>query len=153
MSITVESTAFMAGEKIPAKFTGEGDDVSPALRWKGAPAGAKEFALICDDPDAPRAEPWVHWVAWSIPADAQELPESASRSLKNLKEGENDFGNPGYNGPMPPKGHGVHHYRFKLYALKEALDLKPGASCSELLAAMKGKILAQGELIGAYERK
>jgi Raf kinase inhibitor-like YbhB/YbcL family protein len=146
----IESAAFSPDERIPRKHTGEGKDVSPALSWTGAPEGTVEFALICDDPDAPRAEPWVHWVAYNIPADVSSLPEGDARGVT---EGANDFGNRGYNGPMPPPGHGTHHYHFKLYALDQPLSItEPGARKAAVLKAMEGHILEQTELIGTYER-
>ncbi len=147
--ITVKSTVFDAGKPIPRKYTGEGPDVSPPLAWTGAPKETREFALICDDPDAPRAEPWVHWVLWKIPGDRTSLAEGNSGGGR---EGRNDFGRSGYGGPMPPPGHGTHHYHFKVYALDVPIDLKPGASKKDLLKAMQGHIVDQGDLIGTYER-
>ncbi len=147
--ITVKSAAFEAGKPIPRKHTGEGPDVSPPLTWSGAPKETQEFALICDDPDAPRAEPWVHWVVWKIPGDRTALPEG---SAAGAREGRNDFGRNGYGGPMPPPGHGTHHYHFKLYALDAPIDLKPGATKRDRLKAMERHILDQGELLGTYER-
>jgi Raf kinase inhibitor-like YbhB/YbcL family protein len=149
MQIEITSSAFAAGERIPRKYTGEGEDISPPLRWSGVPASAKELALICDDPDAPRPTPWVHWVVYGIPADRTGLEEG---SAGGAKEGMNDFGNTGYGGPMPPPGHGVHHYHFKLYALDTALEASAGLTKDELEAAMNGHILAQGERLGTYER-
>jgi len=150
MAIAITSTAFTAGGKIPVKHTGEGADTSPPLSWKGVPAGTKELALICDDPDAPRPTPWVHWILYKIPSTKASLAEG---SAGGATEGRNDFGNSGYGGPMPPPGHGVHHYHFKLYALDAELSLKPGATKDQLLKAMKGHVLAEGELTGTYERK
>ena len=147
--LEVTSPAFAQGQRVPKKHTGEGEDVSPALEWSGAPAGTEEFAVICDDPDAPRPEPWVHWVAWGVAADRAGLEEGA----RGLKEGKTSWGTAGYRGPMPPPGHGVHRYFFKVYALDSALDLAPGATKDEVLAAMKGHVVAEGELIGTYERK
>lgn len=155
MSITVKSDAFANAQVIPRKYTGEGEDISPPLSWSAPPAGTKELALICDDPDAP-AGAWVHWVVYRIPADATSLPEGASAGKKNklaCTEGKTSWGTPGYQGPLPPKGHGTHHYHFRLYALDQPLSLKPNAAKADLLAAMKGHILAQGELMGTYERK
>jgi Raf kinase inhibitor-like YbhB/YbcL family protein len=147
--LVVKSPAFAQGQGIPKKHTGEGEDVSPALEWSGAPEGTKQFAVVCDDPDAPRPEPWVHWVAWGIPGDAAGLEEGVS----GLEEGNTSWGAPGYRGPMPPPGHGVHRYFFKVYALDATLDLAPGATKDELLAAVKGHVLAEGELVGTYERR
>jgi hypothetical protein len=156
MAIEVSSPAFGNGEAIPRKFTGEGADVSPALQWSGVPAGAASIALICDDPDAPIAEPFVHWVIFNLPADTKGLPEGVPANptvdAPSAMQGENFFGNVGYGGPMPPEGHGTHHYHFKIYALDARLDLEPGAGKPEVLAAMEGHILDEGELVGTYER-
>jgi Raf kinase inhibitor-like YbhB/YbcL family protein len=157
MKITISSTAFSHNEPIPRKHTGEGQDVSPALAWSGIPAGTKELALIMDDPDAPRPEPWVHWVIYKLPATLTGLPEGVPKTPTltdpaGALQGNNTWPKIGYNGPMPPPGHGVHHYHFKLYALDAALDVKPGLDKKQLLAKMKGHILAEGELIGTYQR-
>ncbi|MCF8110861.1 MAG: YbhB/YbcL family Raf kinase inhibitor-like protein [Desulfobacteraceae bacterium] len=147
--LTVKSQAFAYGEKIPKKYTGEGQDVSPPLSWQGIPEGAKEFALICDDPDAPTKEPFVHWVAYNISPERNSFEEG---SAQGATMGKNDFGQTGYNGPMPPPGHGVHHYHFKVYALDTALNAEPGITKKELIRAIKGHVLAEGELVGIYER-
>ena len=158
MSIRVTSSAFASGQPIPRKYTGEGEDVSPPLSWSNVPAGAKELALICDDPDAPQAEPWVHWLLYKIPPQTGGLPEAVPRE-KTLREpagamqGINSFRKIGYGGPMPPRGHGVHHYHFRVYALKQSLDVQPGIDKASLLAAMRGAVIAEGELVGTYERK
>lgn len=162
MSFKITSSAFQPGSAIPKKFTGEGDDMSPPLAWDGPPNDAREFALICDDPDAPTAEPWVHWVIYNIPGDVRELPEGVKSNVPQLKEplaarqGKNSWPagvTIGYRGPLPPPGHGTHHYHFRLYALDARLDLSPGATKQQLLDAMKGHVLAETELIGTYERK
>lgn len=158
--IQVTSPAILQGRAIPKKYTGEGADVSPPLAWSGVPAAAKELALICDDPDAPQAEPWVHWVIYKIPADAKGLPEGMPRQPR-LKEpedavqGKNSWPPDeaiGYRGPLPPKGHGVHHYYFKLYALDAPLAAEPGLDKKALLKQMRDHILAEGVLMGTYER-
>ena len=154
----IESPAFKEGGVIPKKHTGEGADVSPALAWSAAPEGTKQFALICDDPDAPTPKPWVHWVIYAIPADAKGLAEGIATSAtldapKGAMQGRNDFGRTGYAGPLPPPRHGAHRYCFKLYALDSALALKPGIDKYALEAAMKGHILAETKLVGTYERK
>ena len=148
------SPSFRTQEPIPAKHTGEGADASPGLEWEGAPSSTKSFALICDDPDAPGGT-WVHWVIYNIPAGTTGLSEGVSKSDTGAgaRQGVNDFGKVGYNGPMPPRGHGQHRYYFKLYALKTELDLKPRATKSQLEAAMKGQILAEARLVGTYERR
>ncbi len=150
MAIEVSSPAFEPGGPIPRKHTGEGQDVSPALNWSGLPEGTREIALICDDPDAPRPEPWVHWVVYKIPADRTGLSEGGAQGTL---EGRNDFGWTGYGGPMPPKGHGVHHYHFKVYALDIDLEAAAGLTKDQLLEAMEGHVLEAGELIGTYERR
>ncbi len=150
MSIEVSSPAFEPGGAIPRKHTGEGEDVSPALTWTGVPDETKEIALICDDPDAPTPAPWVHWVVYKIPADRTGLPEG---DTQGALEGKNDFGGTGYGGPMPPRGHGVHRYHFKVYALDTELEVAAGLTKERLLEAMEGHVLAEGELIGTYERK
>jgi Raf kinase inhibitor-like YbhB/YbcL family protein len=153
MAITVTSSAFTEGGMIPRKYTGEGPDVSPALSWTGVPEGTRSLALICDDPDAP-GKTWVHWVLFNLPADADGLPEDvpSERELASgARQGVNDFGNIGYGGPMPPPGP-AHRYYFKLYALDVALDLDAGATKVALLKAMEGHILAEGQLMGKYQR-
>ena len=145
----IKSAAFEHGQPIPKKYTKEGEDLSPPLSWSDAPDGVKEFALICDDPDAPRSDPWVHWVVYHIPPDRDSLPEN---DAGGATEGQNDFQETGYGGPMPPPGHGTHHYHFKLYALNEPVQLDANASKEDLLSAMKEKIIEQCELVGLYER-
>jgi len=160
MSITVSSSAFAEGERIPKPFTGDGQDVSPPLRWEGIPEGAKELALICDDPDAPTAEPWVHWVIYKLPAALREFPQgmpAGARLDKPLAalQGRNSWNagrTIGYRGPAPPPGHGVHHYHFRLYALDCELAVNPGLDKKTLLRAMDGHVLAEGELVGTYQR-
>jgi Raf kinase inhibitor-like YbhB/YbcL family protein len=152
------SPAFEDGQPIPEQYTGEGKDVSPALKWSNPPEGTEEFALICEDPDAPREEPWVHWVIYGIPKAAQGLPAEMPEK-EQLPEGKlqgvNSFGEGqvGYGGPMPPEGHGPHRYIFTLYALDSKLDLKPGLSKQELLRAIDGHAVAETTLTGTYERK
>jgi Raf kinase inhibitor-like YbhB/YbcL family protein len=157
MSLSITSTAFQAGQSIPKKHTGEGADVSPPLAWSHLPAGTVELALICDDPDAPRPEPWVHWVIYKIPATATGLPENVAKVPEwkdppGALQGRNSWGRVGYGGPMPPPGHGTHHYHFTLYALDTPLKVGAGLAKDELLAAMTGHVLADAELIGTYAR-
>jgi len=147
--LKVESSAFESSGPIPKKYTGEGQDISPPISWSGEPDSTQSFALICDDPDAPRDEPWVHWLLYNIPFDRHELVEDESEAGI---AGENSWGNMAYGGPMPPPGHGTHHYHFKVYALDEELGLGPGADKKTLLEAVDGHVLEQGELIGTYER-
>ena len=158
MNLQLTSTAFTEGKPIPAKYTADGNNISPPLRWTGAPAETKSFVLIADDPDAPDPKKpkmtWVHWVIFNIPATATELPEETATTptLDNgASQGTNDFKRTGYGGPAPPPG-GAHRYFFKLYALDTALTLKPGATKNEVLKAMTGHIRAQTQLIGTYGR-
>jgi Raf kinase inhibitor-like YbhB/YbcL family protein len=146
--------AFADGGKIPAKFTCDDKNLSPALKWSGAPAGTKSFALVVDDPDAPMGT-WVHWVLYDLPANAAELSEGVPKTETipaGGKQGVNDFKQIGYGGPCPPPAK-AHRYMFKLYALDTALDLKPGATKKQLEHAMVRHILAQAQLIGTYKRK
>ena len=149
MTLALASTAFKPGAPIPMRHTGEGEDVSPPLEWSGLPPGTKELALICDDPDAPTPKPWIHWVLYALPATLRELKEGSAFGMA----GPNDSGGSGYTGPMPPNGHGVHRYFFRLYALDKALDAQSGWTKEKLLSAIKGHVLGQAELIGTYERK
>ncbi|MBA7700362.1 hypothetical protein ES703_109073 [subsurface metagenome] len=152
MDIKIKSPAFVPGGKIPGKYTCDGMDISPPLAWTSGPGGTKTFALICDDPDAPMGT-WVHWVLFNLPADIIELRENVlpERELKGgAKQGMNDFRKIGYGGPCPPGG--THRYYFKLYALDTEINLETGATKSELLKAMEGHILAEGQLMGKYER-
>lgn len=153
MSIEVTSTAFQQGMTIPKQFTGDGADHSPPLRWSEPPSGTESIALISDDPDAPRGT-WVHWVLFNLPTQTRELEEGVPTTAtlpSGAKQGRNDFGNIGYGGPAPPKGK-AHRYFFKLYALGVAVDLAPGATKTQLESAMKGHILAEGQLMGTYKR-
>jgi Raf kinase inhibitor-like YbhB/YbcL family protein len=148
----VKSSVFSEGAMIGAKYTCDGEDVSPPLSWSGAPEQSESFALICDDPDAP-AGTWVHWVFYDIPVSISELPEKISGAEKPKTggtQGVNDFRKIGYGGPCPPGG--THRYLFKLYALDRELGIAPGASKQQVLAAMKGHVLAEAKLMGRYRR-
>jgi Raf kinase inhibitor-like YbhB/YbcL family protein len=152
-TMKLSSTAFEPGSAVPRQFTCDGADVSPALAWSNAPAGAQSFALIADDPDAPMGT-WVHWVLYDLPAAAHDLSEGVARNEQlpsGARQGRNDFGRIGYGGPCPPRG-SAHRYFFKLYALDAKLNLKPGASKSDVERAMQGHILARAELLGRYSR-
>ena len=150
MTLRLSSPEFGTGKRIPRRFSGEGDDVSPPLVWTGVPPGTKELALICDDPDAPRSTPWVHWLVAGIPPSWSGLPEGVDDGA--LVEGITDFGDVGHGGPMPPKGNGVHHYHFRLIALDAPLTLREGFTKVRLLQAVEGHVLAEAGLIGTYER-
>lgn len=149
----ITSPAFKSGGMIPQKYTCDGDDASPPLEWRDAPNDTRSVALICDDPDAPMGT-WVHLVVYDLPAHVTKLAEGlpADRQLENGgKQGTTSARSFGYHGPCPPSG--IHRYFFKLYALDAPTDLPPGATKERLLAAMKGHILAEAELMGRYKRK
>ena len=153
MEIKITSSAFEDGGLIPAKYTCDGADISPPLQWDAVPEGTKSIALICDDPDAPMGT-WVHWVIFGLPSETRELAENipSDETLPSgAKQGTSDFGRIGYGGPCPPSG--THRYFFKIYALDTEIDLAAGVSKRELLKAMEGHILGQGQLIGKYKRQ
>ncbi len=151
--LTVICAALAAGSALPPQYSGVGRNVSPPLTWGEVPAGTKSIALICDDPDAPGGD-WVHWVIWNIPPKAKGLPEGVPVSAKlddGSLQGLNDFGKPGYYGPTPPPGR-PHRYFFKVYALDTVLDLGPRARKADLVKAIAGHVLAQGEWMGTFQR-
>jgi len=156
MSLTLNSTAFEPSAPIPARYSCEGQDLSPPLAWSGAPAGTRSFALIVDDPDAPDpAAPkmtWVHWVLYNIPADTHALAEAVALAAlpAGTREGVNDWGRTGYGGPCPPIGR--HRYFHKLYALDVKLPELEKPDKAALEKAMAGHLLAQAQLIGTYQK-
>jgi len=152
----ISSPDFASNGTIPTQFTCQGANKPPKLSWSGAPTTTKSFVLICDDPDAPSATPWVHWVVYNIPATKTSLDQVSGRSEQfadGTRQGSNSFPKRGYDGPCPPVGHGVHHYHFKLYALDTVLTLKSTVTKDTVVNAMQGHILAQTEVVGTYERK
>ncbi len=154
-SLTVTSPAFEPGASIPAQFSCDGADVSPPLMWEPGPPETVMYAIVVDDPDAPGGI-FVHWTLWGLPAATRELPAGASGSgtlPPAVREGKNDFGRTGWGGPCPPRGDEPHRYRFRVYALRDAIDLPAGASPSRVLDAIEGKVLAWGELVGTYGRE
>ena len=154
MSLNLTSNAFNQGQPIPERYTYDKQDLSPDLKWTGVPATAKSLALICDDPDAP-AGTWVHWVLCGVAASTTNLPAGLPKSPtldSGAKQGINDYKKLGYGGPCPPPGK-PHRYFFKLYALDNLPELKPGFTKADLLKAMDGHILAEGQLMGTYQRK
>jgi Raf kinase inhibitor-like YbhB/YbcL family protein len=147
------SPVFEEGKLIPSKYTCDGLNVSPPLKWINVPGSAKSLTIISDDPDAPVGD-WVHWVIYNIPPETTEIKEEASSKKllpKGSLEGKNDFRKLGYGGPCPPSG--VHRYFFKLYALDIVLHAKEGLSKKQLLELMKGHILAETTLMGKYQRR
>lgn len=159
--ITVTSPAFEHGRPLPVDYTADGKNISPPLAWTNLPAATKEIAVIHEDPTAPTPQPFVHWVIYKIPATAKGLPENISADptvampteLGGAIQGISGFRRPGYRGPAPPKPGKVHEYHFIVYALDAPLDVQPGLNKTQLLDAMKGHIIGQGEIIGTYERK
>jgi len=151
--LTVNSPSFKNGKKIPKKFTVEGADISPALKWSGAPGSTESFVVICDDPDAPN-KVWDHWIIFNIPKNRTSLPEGvpARETLPDgASHGANSWKKSRYNGPSPPPGK-PHRYFFKVYALDKKLELAPGVDKKTVEEAMKGHIIAEGQLMGTYKR-
>lgn len=154
MSIELSCPAFSDGEIIPARYTCDAEDVSPNLAWTNVPDEARSLALICDDPDAPMGT-WVHWVIYDIAPTISELPEGIPPSEVTeggAKQGVNDFRRTGYGGPCPPAG-SPHRYFFTLYALDIEPGLPAGASKADLLRVIEGHVLAEGRLMGRYQRR
>jgi Raf kinase inhibitor-like YbhB/YbcL family protein len=143
----ITSAAFREGGNIPSKFTCDGSDTTPPLQITGVPSEAKSLVLITDDPDAPSGL-FTHWLVWNIPPQTNSIAEGTAPKGVH---GTNDFGKSGYGGPCPPPG--THRYSFKIFALDRELDLSSAAKQSQVDAAMKGHVIAQGELIGRYVRK
>jgi Raf kinase inhibitor-like YbhB/YbcL family protein len=157
VTLSIRSSAFAAGAEIPTRYTCEGSDVSPELEWEGVPAGARTFALVVDDPDAPDPDApkmtWVHWVLYDIPSSATGLPEAVARDAlpRGTRQGVNDWKRTGWGGPCPPIGR--HRYFFKLFALDVALGDLGTPTKAKLEQAMKGHVLAQAEVMGTYQKK
>jgi Raf kinase inhibitor-like YbhB/YbcL family protein len=158
--LTVTSPTIKAGQTIPVDHTGDGKNISPALMWSGAPPNTKEFAVIMDDPDVPMPQPFVHWVIYKIPGTAKGLPENIPidaatpmpKEVEGAIQGNSGFRRPIYRGPAPPAGK-PHNYHFTVYALDTQLAAEPGWTKAQLLKAMEGHIVGQGELVAVYERK
>ncbi len=147
------STAFEEGGMMPSRHTCDNLNVSPPLKWSPGPEGTKFYAIICDDPDAP-AWTWVHWIIFNIPAEKTRLEENIPKESvlpDGSRQGKNDFGRIGYGGPCPPVG--MHRYFFKIYCLSDAVNLDTAVTKTDLLKAMKGLILEEGQLMGRYQRK
>lgn len=157
----IMSTAFSNGTKIPLRYTGEGENISPPLEWSDLPNAAKTLVLLCEDPDAPHADggrhPFVHWLVYNIPATLTHLPEAILPDEKvespmPFCQGLNSFGNIGYGGPMPPLGDNAHRYIFRLFALDAELELHSRANKSDLLQEIGRHFLGSTECMGIYER-
>jgi Raf kinase inhibitor-like YbhB/YbcL family protein len=143
------SPAFGDGQRIPQRYTCDGENVSPELHWSGVPEDAAGLALICQDPDAPRGT-FTHWLLWNLDPGKGEL--LTGETPEGARQGRNDFGHLGYDGPCPPSGHGTHHYHFMLHAVADVIDLPDGATIALLLRALVGSVLTRAELVGTYRR-
>ncbi|HEX2494079.1 MAG TPA: YbhB/YbcL family Raf kinase inhibitor-like protein [Steroidobacter sp.] len=153
MPLQISSPAFAEGSAIPKKYTRDGENLSPPLKWSGAPRGTRSFALLCEDPDAPSGT-FRHWAVANIPAEENGLSEGMGAARAHGGDvGRNDFGRSAYDGPAPPRGHGLHHYHFRLAALDiEELEMSENKSAGELWRAVEPHILAQAETVGTYQR-
>jgi len=150
-TLSLSSTAFQEAGSMPANYTCSGQNVSPPLAWSTLPQGTQTFVLIMVDLDAGE---FTHWVLFNLPSDSSALQEAISPQGQlpgGALEGKNSFGKTGYGGPCPPSGR-PHRYQFTLYAVNQSLDLTAGASRNQVLEAMQGHILAQGQLMGTYQR-
>ena len=152
-ALALTSTAFDPHGAIPGQHTGEGANVSPALEWSEVPEGTKSFAVFCHDPDAPLVTPsgqygYVHWVLYGIPGSVHALAESTKEHIA----GRNETGELGYTGPMPPNGHGVHHYFFWVVALRASPDLPAGLTLWELLEKIEPHVIGMNRLVGTFRR-
>ena len=149
----VRSSAFDPHGRIPERHSGEGDDLSPQLEWTDPPEEAKGFVILCHDPDAPLCKPgsygFVHWLLYNIPGSVTSIPEGGGTEYT---EGRSDFDRDGYGGPMPPEGHGPHHYFFWVMALDEELDLEAGLTMEPLLEKIEPHVIGMNRLVGTYER-
>lgn len=159
--LQLTSPSFAANHRIPRRFSGEGEDVSPRLEWSNAPYGCKGYVLLCEDPDAPKSagmeHPFVHWLIYNLGPDISVLPEALPQKSKlilpiSATQGINSFGQVGYRGPMPPEGHGLHRYNFTLHALRTDMILPTGLTRDKLLPLVRGHIDQSAVLMGCYER-
>jgi len=152
--VQLKSSAFDDGTKIPRRFTGEGDDLSPPLDWSDAPEGTRSFVVLCEDPDAPFGA-WHHWAAYDIPPDCSGLPPGAAGqpARPSFQQALNDFGKPGYGGPLPPRSDGPHHYCFHVLALSTGyLHVRRKPSCVQVEREARRHLLGEAVLTGVYER-
>jgi Raf kinase inhibitor-like YbhB/YbcL family protein len=151
--LVVTSDGFAPNAPIPTRYTQDGENLSPPLRWSSLPPETREVVLLCEDPDAPLPKPYVHWIACGIPPSMTELPEGVARRVPPpVRQLKNSTRQEGWAGPAPPLGHGPHHYHFQVFALSEPLRGFAGSDRDALVDAMRGHILAYGDLVGTYER-
>ncbi|MGH2872341.1 MAG: YbhB/YbcL family Raf kinase inhibitor-like protein [Solirubrobacteraceae bacterium] len=145
--LRLRSPAFEHHKRIPDRYSGDGEDLSPELQWTGVPEGTRAFAVVVHDPDAPLVDGFTHWVAYGLSGDARGVREGGG---DGLIQGLNSFGNTGYNGPAPPPDHGTHHYYFWVYALDEELALEPGLGRRALLETIEDHVIEQARLVGTF---
>jgi Raf kinase inhibitor-like YbhB/YbcL family protein len=155
--LLVRSDAFENMSSIPAKYSADGQAISPPLSWSTIVSGAGSLALVVEDPDAPTPNPFVHWLLYNIPADLRGLPEDVrheeiAAAARGAMQGKNSALKIGWTGMAPSKGDSAHHYHFQLFALDRRLDLAPGAGRTALFEAMSGHVIGRGALIGTYQR-
>jgi Raf kinase inhibitor-like YbhB/YbcL family protein len=154
-TILIESDSFAPGGAIPRRHAGE-QGRSPPLRWTAPPEETRELALICEDPDAPTPQPFVHWIVVGLTPDMQRLPEglppSAAPLASGVAQGKNDMGKDGYYGPEPPPGHGVHHYHFQIFAVDRPISKGARLDREGLVRELQDHVVAWGELVGTYQR-
>ena len=156
--LVLSSTRIGPSEPIPQRYAGDGENVSPPLRWTPPPEGTAELVLVCEDPDAPTPRPYIHWVLAGLEPDLRELPEGLAKTdhLTGLpgrpRQGQNSAGTLGYTGPLPPVGHGMHHYHFQLFASNHRLPAGIKLDRGTLVEQLAGHVLAKGCLVGTYER-
>lgn len=153
----ISSPEFQRLEQIPVRYSAMGANISPPLRWSGAPRETVELALICEDPDAPFPKPFVHWILYGLPATVSALPAGIPQQeefeLPVLgRQGKNSLQEMGYTGPNPPFWHGAHHYIFKLFALNKPIELWPGAGREDFYKAIEGAVLAEARIVGLFEK-
>jgi Raf kinase inhibitor-like YbhB/YbcL family protein len=153
MPLTLTSPAFADGQTIPVKYTRDGENLSPPLKWTGVPEGTRSFIVIVEDPDAPRGM-FRHWAVYNIPADRDGLAQSVDTGPDHaMRYGRNDFGNSSYDGPEPPQGHGVHHYHFRLGALSVPnLSIPGDAGVERIWKEAEKHLIEEARLTGIYER-
>jgi Raf kinase inhibitor-like YbhB/YbcL family protein len=154
MAFILNSPAFGDGDPIPPRYSRDGDNVSPPLEWQDAPQTTQSYVLVVDDPDAPSGT-FRHWAVYNIMGSRDRLPEGTTAGAKteSLGHGVNDFGNTHWDGPQPPRGHGRHHYHFRLAALDvPELDLPPKATVEQIWRAARPHIVGEAELVGTFER-
>ncbi|QJQ93989.1 MULTISPECIES: YbhB/YbcL family Raf kinase inhibitor-like protein [Halomonadaceae] len=151
-TMQLTSDNFEAHGKIPTRHSGEGENLSPALAWSDPPEGTKSYAILCHDPDAPLVQNgiygFVHWVLYNLPASTARLEEGSGGGTSGM----NDHGGTGYTGPMPPEGHGQHHYYFLVLALDSELDLLAGLTIGEFLEKAEPHLIGVNRLVGTYRR-